>query len=154
MGPRHEQSKDRGPKDPPRFTANMDLDVWRMQVSSLVHLVGNAVEKGSDNLYKTVFAAFGRQLYDSCLTQAQMGIANEAQLRGLIDYKQEDQVKAVNEIVDLIAADPPIDEVTRLIDFFNQVSSCRKRRGEDLKDFVSGFQGLAAKHLMHAGATS
>ena len=154
MGPGLEQGKGRGPTDPPRFSANKDLHVWRKQVANWVDLVATAAEKGSDKLYKTVFATLGRQLYDRGLPQAQMSIVDEAQQRGLIDYKQEDQVKAVKEIVDLIAVDPPIAVVTRLIDSFNQVTNCRKRRGEDLNSFVSRFQGLAAEHLMHAGATS
>ena len=49
-----------------------------------------------------MFATLGRQLYDSCLPQAQMSIFDEAQIRGLTFYKQEDQVKAVKEIVYLV----------------------------------------------------
>ena len=139
-----EQGKGRGPTDPPRFSANKDLDVWRKQVANLVDLVATAAEKESDNLYKTVFDTLARQLYDRGLPQSQMSIVDEAQQRGLIAYKQEDQVKAVKEIVDLIAVDPPIAWVTRLIDSFKQVTNFRKLRGEDLNAFVSRFQGLAA----------
>ena len=85
MGPGFEQGKGRGPTDPPRFSANKDVHVWRKQGANWVDLVATAAEKGSDNLYKTVFATLGRQLYDRGLPQTQMSIVDEAQQRGLID---------------------------------------------------------------------
>ena len=74
MGPGLEQGKDRGSTDSPRFSANKYLHVWRKQVANWVDLVATAAEKRSDNLYKTVFATLGRQLYDRGLPQAQMRI--------------------------------------------------------------------------------
>ncbi len=55
-----------------------------------------------------------------------------AQLMKQIDYKQEDQVLAVKQIVDLVAVDPPMVVVTRLIDSFNKVSHCRRKPTESL----------------------
>ena len=116
MGPGLEQGKRRGPTDPPSFNTTKDVYVWRKQVANWVDLIATAAEKGSDKLYQTIFATLGRQLYDRCLPLAQMSIADDAQERGLIDYKQENQVQEVKEIVDLIAVDPLIAAVTRLID--------------------------------------
>ena len=81
-------------------------------------------------------------------------MVDEAQSKGLLNYKQDDQVKAVMEIVNLIAFDAPIASVTRLINSFNKVTSCRRLKKEDVRIFISRFQGLAAEHLMHAGETS
>jgi hypothetical protein len=44
--------------------------------------------------------------------------------------------------------------VTRLISTFNQVVQCKRKPRESLKFFVTRFWGLAAEHLMHAGASS
>ena len=79
---------------------------------------------------------------------------DEAQEQGKIDYKQEDQVKAVQEIVELVPQDLPIAFVTRLIDSFNKVTSCKRKGNEDLNRFVSRFRGLAAEHLMRAGSSN
>jgi len=44
--------------------------------------------------------------------------------------------------------------VTRLISSFQRVTSCQRKKNEDLRLFVSRFRGLAAKHLMSANASS
>ena len=86
------------------------------------------------------------------LPRAQKSIVDEATEKGLLDYDQTDQVKAVSEIVELIAVDPPIAIVTRLISVVQQsLSRAMRRKNEDLNSFVSRFRGLAAEHLMHAG---
>ena len=87
MGPGLEHGKGRGPTDPLRFNTTNDLYLWRKQVSNWVDLIATAAEKGSDKLFQTIFATLGRQLYDRGLPQAQMIIVDEAQERGLIDYK-------------------------------------------------------------------
>ena len=153
MDPGQDNGSSRGIADPPLFDPDQDLQVWRKRVAAWVDLISTAAEKGSDKLYKTIFATLARQLYDRGLRQAQKSIVEEAQERGDIDYKQEDQVKGVEQIVNLIAVDPPISVVTRLIDSFNKVTSCRRRQSENLNHFVSRFRGLAAEHLMRAGTT-
>ena len=52
--------------------------------------------------------------------------------------------------MDLIATDPPIVVVSRLIESFNRVSNCRRKKGETLTSYTSRFSGLASEHLMHA----
>ena len=151
MGPGMEKEKSRG-ADPPMFCPEKDLYAWRKNVSLWVDLVCISAEKGEDKFYKTMKATLALQLYTNGLPQAQKSIVDQAQEKGLIDYKQENQVKAVKEIVDLVATDPPISIVTRLIDSFNKVTGCRKKKGDDLSTFVSRFHGLAAEHLMNAGS--
>lgn len=56
--------------------------------------------------------------------------------------------------MELIAEDPPITMVSRLISSFNKVSSCRCKKNEELPAFVGRFRGLAAEHLMHANPSS
>ena len=67
---------------------------------------------------------------------------------------REQQVKAVQDIVDLVAQDPSIAVVTRLIDSFNKVTSCKRKGNKDLNRFVSTFRGLAAEHLMRVGSSN
>lgn len=150
MGPGTDKLSQRGVADPPMFSPNNDLYIWRKDIANWVDLIKVGAEEGEDKLYKTVFKTLGRQLYSRGLPQAQKSIVDHAQEIGKIDYKQTNQVAAVQQIVDLIAVDPPIVVVSRLIESFNRVSNCRRRKGESLSSFVSRFSGLASEHLMHA----
>lgn len=71
-----------------------------------------------------------------------------------INNNQEDQIAAVAYIVELIAVDTPIAVVTQLINFYSKVTTCRRKKNEDLPVFVSTDCGLAADHLMHSRVTS
>ena len=95
-----------------------------------------------------------RQLYARGLRPEHRAVVDEAQSKEQIDYRQEDQVQGVKEIVNLIAVDPPIAIVTRLISSFNKVTSCVRRNNEYLNIFVDRFRGVASQDLMHAGAST
>ena len=84
-------------------------------------MVQTAAEKETDRTYKTIWATLGRWFYDRALPSAQQSIVDEAQAKGVIDYKQDNQIAAVKDIVELIAVDPPIATVSRLISSFNKV---------------------------------
>ncbi len=118
----------RGIADPPMFIPNKDNYAWRKEIANWVDLIKVGAEQGEDKLNKTVFKTFGRQLYTRGLPRAQKIIVDHAQEIGNINYKQFNQVAAVQQIVDLIAVDPPIVVVSRLIESFNQVSSCRRKK--------------------------
>ena len=64
-----------------------------------------------------------------------------------------DPVQAALQIVRLVAVDPPIALVTRLISSNQKVTSCRRDRNEKLSSFVSPFRGLVGKHLLHANSS-
>ncbi len=127
--------------------------VWRKDIANWVDLIKVGAEKGEDKLYKTVFATLGRHLYSRGIPHDQKSIVDHAQEIGKVDYKQDDQVAALQQIVDLITVDPPIAVITRLIESFNRVSNCRRRKNESLSSFVSRFSGLASDHLIHAGTS-
>ncbi len=69
-------------------------------------VISVGASKGEEKHYKTVFATLGRHLYDRALPLAQQCIFDHAQESKLIDYKQDDQVAVLWEIVDLIASIP------------------------------------------------
>lgn len=100
-------------------------------------------------MYKPVYATIDHQLYDRGLSREQKKVVNEAQRSNIIDNKQDDQLQAVREIVQLISLDPLVAIVTRLISSFNLVMQCKRRRNENLKVFVPRFRSLTAHHLMH-----
>ena len=110
-------------------------------------MISAGATRGEDKHYKTIYATLGRQLYDKGLPQAQKSIVDEEQVRGIINYKQENQVKAVKEIVDLVAVDQPIAVVTRLINTFNNVLQCKKKSNENLNTFASKLEALLPNTL-------
>lgn len=78
---------------------------------------------------------------------------DEAKAKRTIDYKQENQIAAVENIVNIISVDPPIAFVTRLTYSHNKVTNCRRRKNEDLSTFVSMLRGISAEHLMLSDVT-
>ena len=140
--------------DPPMFSPDKDFHRYRRQVANWLDMVVPSSKPPSDKIYKTAPATLGRLLYDRGLPAAQQSMVDEAQSKGLLIYKKDDQVKAVMEIVNLIAVDAPNASVTRLINSFNKVKSCRRLKTEDVRTCISRFQGSAGEHLMHAGKTS
>lgn len=79
---------------------------------------------------------------------------DEAKARRLINFMEDDQIAAIRDTIELIAVDPPITVVSRLMTSFNKVKSCHSRRLESLTTFVSRCRGLAADQLMHSGLSS
>lgn len=152
MGPGMDFEQKSNGLTPPMFEPDQDRYAYRKKLAGWVDLIATAAEKGSEKLYKTVFPTLGRQLYEQGLHQAQKSILDETHLEGNVDYKQEDQFKAFQEIVEPIAVELPMTSVTRLIDSFDRVTSCKLNSREGLNRFVSKLRGLAAEHLMRAGA--
>jgi hypothetical protein len=137
----------------PTLMPGQDLYIWRKAVAEWVDLVSTAAAHSHDHHFKTVNATLGRQLYRA-LPASQRSIVDEAQARGAINFRQENQLKAVEEIVKLLATDPPMAIVSRLINTFSKVISCKRKPKEDINEFTSRFWGLAADHLMHANAST
>lgn len=154
MSPVNKSAKERLQTDPPFFHPDRDLQEWRRDIGRWVDLILAAAEKGNDRHFSTVAKILGRTLYERGLPSAKKSIVDEAQAKQVIDYRQDDQVEAVREIVNLIAVDPPIAGVSRLISSFNKVTSCERKQKEDLTMFVSRFRGLAADHLVQVNASS
>ena len=148
------EGSERNRTDPPMFSPNKDFYQYRRQVANWLDMALTSSKVPSDMVYKTVLATLVRLLYDRGLPAAQQSIIDEAQSRGLLNYKQDDQVKGLMEVVNLIALHAAIAIVTRSINSFNKVTTCRRLKNEDVPTFISRFQCLAAEHLMHAGETS
>lgn len=107
--------------NPPVFEPDQDLLTWRKKIASSVDLTSAAAKKGDDKLYRIVSHTLGRQTYDRDLHQVQRGIVDNAQQAPKVNNKQDDQVKAVQEIVELIAQEPPSSVLKRQIDSLNKV---------------------------------
>jgi hypothetical protein len=97
-------------------------------------------------------ATMARHLYRSLPQPQQQGVDN-AQAQGQVNYKQDDQVAAVEQIFGLLGKAPPMSLVSRLIRTLNDVIECKRGTTERLSTFVSRFWGLASTHLMHTQAS-
>ena len=107
MGPAPGAARGYSPTNPPAFDQSNDLQERRRDVSRWVETITPATEKGNDRVYKTIAATLARHFYDSSLPSAQKPIVDEAQAKGVVNYKQDDQIAAIREIIELIAVDPP-----------------------------------------------
>ncbi len=106
-------------------------------------------EKGIDGVYKTLFETLDRHFYDRGLPTAQQSIVDEAEVKRIVDCMKDDKIKSVREIIELIAVDPPIVMISRLITSFSVLSSCVHCKNDDFPIFVSQLRGSGAEHLMH-----
>jgi hypothetical protein len=93
-----------------------------------------------------------RQLYRA-LPQPQQQVQYNAQAQGQVNYKQNGQVAAVEQIIGLLVKEPPMSLVSRLIKTLNDAIECKRGTTERLSTFVSRFWRLASTHLMHAQAS-
>ena len=138
--------------DPPLFAADGHLEAWRKKVGQWVDSLKVAHDQGTDRTFQTMFNLLVRTLYERGLPDARKAIVDEAQSKGQLDY--DDPVQAALSIVKLVAVDPPMSMVTRLISSYQKVTFCRRDRIEKLSSFVSRFRRLAAKHLLHVNTFS
>jgi hypothetical protein len=93
-----------------------------------------------------------RQLYRA-LSQPQQQVLDNAQAQGQVNYKQDDQVAAMEQIIGLLGKEPPMSLVSRLIETLNDAIERKRGTTERLFTFVSRFLGLASTHLIHAHAS-
>lgn len=63
------------------------------------------------------------------------------------------QLRAVQQIIALVAKDSPLEKVTRVGQAFQNVLKRQNSKGESLKKFAARFQGLAQSYLRVSGAT-
>jgi hypothetical protein len=94
-----------------------------------------------------------RLVSSRALPQPQQQVLDNAQAQGQVDYKQDDQVAAVEQIIGLLGKEPPMSLVSRLIKTLNDAIECKCATTERLSTFVSRFWGIATTHLMHAQAS-
>lgn len=131
----------------------MDNRSPRTWISRCTTLIATAVNKGKENLYKCIL--------HSCKAAVWLWPSSSSKkpcrrsLRARHDVLQaKDNVKAVQDIVDLIARNKPISVVSRWMDWFKKVTNCKKRNIEDTPRFVSRFHGIDAEQPMRAGCMS
>jgi hypothetical protein len=129
MGPAqnsaHDQFHSRG-SEAHTLLLGQDLYIWRKSVAEWVDLVHTAATQSEDRHCKTVNATLGRQLYRG-LPSSHRRIVDEAQARGIVDFRQSNQLTAVEEIVKLLATDPPMAIVSRLIATCTKVNKCKRK---------------------------
>lgn len=97
----------------------------------------------------------GQSLYQRGFPGEQKSIVDGAQAKEVIEYqKTEAPVKPVLEVVNVVAVDPPMVMVTRLIVSFNKFSSVDRSKNKELSRFVFCFRGAPAEHLQQTASSS
>lgn len=147
IGPTSDTPKLNGLAEPPRYEPEMDSVTWRRAIAQQVK---TSAKKGEDKAFNTVYNLLARHLFN-LLPDNQKSVIGEAQFKGLIDRKQDEKVKAVVDIADILAVHPSIAVVSRLISSFNKVSTDRCDKHEYLQTFALRLESVAAEHMRHAG---
>lgn len=151
MGSSSEKVSHRGIMESPKISKSGDHAKWRCDVVDWVNFIIAGSERGDDRVFKSIRATVSCQLYNNGLNNFQKRQVDYVQLQGTIDYKSDDQVKTVQQVIDLVAVESPMVVVTPLIHLFNHVSNCTRKPTEALSNLVIRFIGVAPEHLMQAG---
>ena len=64
-----------------------------------------------------------------------------------LNPQDDDQVKVIESIINLVAADSATEGVRRLVKIMRDLYSCRRNQGEDLAIFAKRFEALATLYL-------
>jgi hypothetical protein len=129
-----------------------DTYVWVKAVREWSELIVQGAASDVNCAYIGQLATMARQLYRA-LSQPQQKVLENTQALGQVNYKQDDQVAAVEQIIGLLGKEPPMSLVSRLIKTLNDAIECKRGTTERLSTFMSCFWGLASKYLMHAQAS-
>ena len=155
MSPPRDTAKEPDYTKPPRFHPEIDFQEWRKRVAAWVATIKKAHEKGNDRSLQTKYTLLARIFYSEALPEAQKSLVDDEISKGEIDlYNDSDPVEMVLKIVNAVAVDAPISQVTRLISSYQTVISCTRKKEERLSAFAMRFRGLAGKHLRYCGASS
>ena len=139
----------------PKFHPDGDFHDWRKRVAEWVATMKKANDHGEDRSIRTRFQLLGRILYQEALPDAQKSLVDDAINKKQLNlFSNEDPVKLVLKIVNVVAIDPPMAQVTRLITSYQNVMNCTRKNKERLSMFASRFRGLAGKLLRHIQSSS
>lgn len=137
--------------EPPVFVLENKLE-WREEMESWIELV--AQRATVDKTFKGICSSLALLVMGS-LPKSQQQVITGAMSRGEIVKKHPSfqmQLRAVQQMVALVAEDTPIEKVARVAQAFRNVSQCKRSKGESLKKFGIRFQGLAQQYLRVSGA--
>lgn len=75
-------------------------------------------------------------LHKDSIASEERNLVDEEQEKKIINYiETDDPIKAALDIVCIIPVDPPIESVGRLNNSFHNVTSCLKKRNENLCEY-------------------
>ena len=154
MSPSRDMAKDPDYTKPPKFSPDSDFHDWRKRVAGWVATIKQAYTKGTDRSMSTKFTLLARIFYLEALPEAQRSIIDEDIANNVIDlYSDDDQIGMVLKMVNKVAMDAPIAQVSRLINTYQTLMTCKRKKDERLPVFAERFHGLAGKHLRQVGAS-
>ena len=137
--------------DPPVFSLENKLE-YRENMETWIELV--AQRATVDKTFKGICSALALTVIAS-LPKSQQEVVNAAIARGEIVKKHPSfqmQLRAVQQIIALVAEDSPLEKVSRVAQAFRNVSKCTRDKGESLKKYAVKFLGLAELYLRVSGA--
>ena len=137
--------------EPPVFSLENKLE-YRENMETWIELV--AQRATVDKTFKGICSGLALTVIGS-LPKSQQEVVNAAIARGEIVKKHPSfqmQLRAVQQIMTLVAEDSPLEKVARVSQAFRNVSKCTREKGESLKKYAVRFLGLAQLYLRVSGA--
>jgi hypothetical protein len=98
--------------DAPALDPSTDSYIWAKAVREWSELIAKGAASGGNRVYTGQLATMARQLYRA-LPQPQQQVLDNAQAQGRVNYKQDDQVAAVEQIIGLLEENHPSSRYNR-----------------------------------------
>jgi hypothetical protein len=111
--------------DPLTFDPSTDTYNRVKAVRERSELIVQGAASGSNRAYTGQLTTFARQLYRA-LPKPQQQVLDNAQAQGQVNYKQDDQVADVEQIIRLFGKEPLMSLVSRLIKTLNDSINCKR----------------------------
>jgi hypothetical protein len=124
--------------DTPTLDQSTDTYIWFKAVRDLSELILQGAATGSNRAYTNQLATMAHQLYGHPRSLNNRSWTN-AQAHGQVSSRQDDQVAAVVQIINLLAKEPAMSLVSRLVKTLNDAIECKRGTAERLSTFVSRF---------------
>jgi hypothetical protein len=109
----------------PTLDPSTDTYIWVKAVRDWFMLISQGAASSGNRAYTGQLASLASQLYRALPQPQQQVLENAQSTQGQVNYKQNDQVAAVQLIIGLLGKEPPMSLVSRLIKTLHDAIECK-----------------------------
>jgi len=141
-------------EDAPSLVPGQDRQKWRRDVFSWMELIAKRAEVLDKKSIATQ-ATFAYVLYDAVHPSYQK-VLDHAKDSGALNFdgQSSHQRAVVEQIIQLIGQDTPLEIIDRLLSAYQHVHTCVRHDKEQPSKYATRFRGLASEYMSLAGVSA
>jgi len=138
----------------PPLLPGQDRQKWRRDVTSWMDFISRRAHAGEKKSAATL-ATLAYVLYGG-LHSSYQNVLDHARDRGFLKFDADAsrQRAVVEQIIDLIGRDTPLETINRLLNAYQKVHTCVRYDTEQPSKYATRFRGLASLYLSLAGVSA